>query len=100
MNFTNCVVLFTLCYLIDPIENTPNEPDLNSVQTERVPPALKRRPTPKRFQKLDFFDLKCKTDDLITTIKLKDSNFIQAQLACILEEGPCDELGATLKSKL
>ena len=99
MNLIKCVVLFTLCYLIDPIENTPNEPDLNSVQTERVPPSLKRRPTPKRFQNLDFFDLKCKTDDLITTIKLKDSNFIQAQLACILEEGPCDELGATLKSK-
>ena len=91
------IVFITLWYVITPIENALIEQDFDVVHTERVP-ALKR-PPPKRFQNINLLDYKCQTVDLVSDLKLKDEKFTRTQLACILEEGPCDELGTTLKSK-
>ena len=98
MKFTTLGMIFiTLWCMITPIENAFIEQDINVVHTERAP-ALKR-PPPKRFQKINLLDYKCRTVDLVSDLKLKDEKFTRTQLACILEEGPCDELGTTLKSK-
>ena len=102
MKFLFNVVFFTLCYFISPIENTTSyEQEINTVQTEKTTaPALIRRPAPKRLSNVDeFLDLKCQTVDLVSDLKLNNKKFVQTQLNCILEEGPCDELGSTLKSK-
>ena len=90
-------VFITWWCLTTPIENALIEQEFNVVPTERVP-ALKR-PPPKRFQNINLLDYKCQTVDLVSDLKLKDEKFTRTQLACILEEGPCDELGTTLKSK-
>ena len=98
MRFSTLGIVFIIWWcLATPIENALIEQDFNVVPTERVP-ALKR-PPPKRFQNINLLDYKCQTVDLVSDLKLKDEKFTRTQLACILEEGPCDELGTTLKSK-
>merc|ERR1711953_1322540 len=41
--------------------------------------------------------LKCSAEKLASDIKLSDEAFVRSQLDCVLDQGPCDELGSTLK---
>merc|ERR1719468_432681 len=41
--------------------------------------------------------VRCKATEVGADIKLQDDNFVRSQLDCVLDEGPCDELGSTLK---
>ena len=43
---------------------------------------------------------KCKATEIGGNIKLQDENFVRKQLDCVLDQGPCDKIGTTLKSKL
>ena len=43
--------------------------------------------------------LKCKAEDVASDIRLQDEGFVRQQLDCVLDEGPCDDLGATIKRK-
>lgn len=70
----------------------------------RGPPA--RRPPPRRpLPKAGILDkitsigqtVKCKAVDVASDVRLQDENFVRQQLDCVLGEGPCDELGATIK---
>jgi len=65
----------------------------------RRPPP--RRPLPKPGILDGIKDLgqrvKCKAVDVASDVRLQDENFVRQQLDCVLTEGPCDELGATIK---
>merc|ERR1719210_1964647 len=41
--------------------------------------------------------LKCKAEDVASDIRLQDEGFVRQQLDCVLDQGPCDDLGATIK---
>lgn len=41
--------------------------------------------------------VKCKAEDLAADVRLQDEGFMRLQLDCVLDKGPCDELGDTLK---
>ena len=43
--------------------------------------------------------LKCKAEDVASDIRLQDEGFVRQQLDCVLDQGPCDDLGATIKRK-
>ena len=36
---------------------------------------------------------------MASDVRLQDETFVREQLDCVLGEGECDELGATIKSK-
>ena len=42
---------------------------------------------------------KCKATEIGGNIKLQDETFVRKQLDCVLDQGPCDKIGTTLKSK-
>jgi len=44
-------------------------------------------------------NLKCSTEDIAVDARLQDEAFMQRQLNCVLDKGPCDELGANVKRK-
>lgn len=41
--------------------------------------------------------MKCKAEDVASDIRLQDEGFVRQQLDCVLDQGPCDDLGATIK---
>ena len=41
----------------------------------------------------------CAASNFITDEKMKDDKFIEFQLNCALERGPCDDIGNKIKSK-
>ena len=41
--------------------------------------------------------VKCKAEEIGADVRLQDENFVRQQLDCVLDEGPCDELGSTIK---
>ena len=43
--------------------------------------------------------MKCKAEDVASDIRLQDEGFVRQQLDCVLDQGPCDDLGATIKRK-
>ncbi len=43
--------------------------------------------------------VKCTALGVAGDVRLQDENFVRQQLDCVLDEGPCDELGTTIKSK-
>ena len=60
-----------------------------------LPPRNRPRPPPSGI----IGGLKCSAEKLASDIKLSDESFVRSQLDCVLDQGPCDELGSTLKSK-
>ena len=44
-------------------------------------------------------NIKCGAEDLAADARLQDEAFMQKQLDCVLDKGPCDELGANVKRK-
>jgi hypothetical protein len=44
--------------------------------------------------------VKCKATEVAADVRLQDETFVRQQLDCVLDKAPCDELGATMKSKL
>merc|ERR1712008_471133 len=97
----------------------PVYPSANQPQTKyqpRPPPPQERRPAPpprrprpppprRPPQKSGILDkitslgqtVKCKAVDVASDVRLQDENFVRQQLDCVLGEGPCDELGGTIK---
>ena len=69
----------------------------------RRPPPPPRRPPPSGgiLQSLKNVGqaVKCKAVDVASDVRLQDETFVREQLDCVLGEGECDELGATIKSK-
>ena len=45
-------------------------------------------------------NIKCGAEDVAADVRLQDEAFMQRQLDCVLDKGPCDELGANIKRKL
>jgi hypothetical protein len=45
-------------------------------------------------------NIKCAAEDIGADVRLNDEAFMRAQLDCVLDKGPCDELGASVKRKL
>jgi len=71
--------------------------------------AVRKDPTMERFDSERrrggilapiIENAKCKATEIGGNIKLQDENFVRKQLDCILDQGPCDKIGTTLKSKL
>merc|ERR1712001_31565 len=58
-----------------------------------LPPRNRPRPPPSGL----IGGLKCSAEKLASDIKLSDEAFVRSQLDCVLDQGPCDELGSTLK---
>ena len=46
------------------------------------------------------YNFRCAKEDFGTDFRLQDEAFMQKQLDCVLNKGPCDELGASIKRKL
>ena len=44
-------------------------------------------------------NIKCAAEDIGADVRLQDEAFMQRQLDCVLDKGPCDELGASVKRK-
>ena len=44
-------------------------------------------------------NIKCGAEDIAADARLQDEAFMQKQLDCVLDKGPCDELGANVKRK-
>lgn len=42
-------------------------------------------------------NIKCAAEDIGADVRLNDEAFMQTQLNCVLDKGPCDELGASVK---
>merc|ERR1740129_2332812 len=67
----------------------------------RRPPPPPRRPPPSGgiLQSLKNVGqaVKCKAVDVASDVRLQDETFVREQLDCVLGEGECDELGATIK---
>ena len=45
-------------------------------------------------------NIKCAAEDIGADVRLNDENFMRTQLDCVLDKGPCDELGASIKREL
>ena len=46
-----------------------------------------------------FEKAKCAAEDLVVDGNLNNRAFLQSQLNCILDKGPCDKTGQLLKRK-
>merc|ERR1711953_964848 len=85
-----------------PQEGRPPPPPPEGVRP-RPPPSIPRRPPlPPRNRPRPppsglIGGLKCSAEKLASDIKLSDEAFVRSQLDCVLDQGPCDELGSTLK---
>ena len=44
-------------------------------------------------------DVKCQATEFSSNLKLQDDNFVRQQLQCVLNQGPCDNIGNTFKRK-
>merc|ERR1719367_1031709 len=42
-------------------------------------------------------DVKCQATEFSSNLKLQDDNFVRQQLQCVLNQGPCDNIGNTFK---
>ena len=51
------------------------------------------------FLHLIVNNAKCKATEFSANLKLQDENFVRKQLDCVLNQGPCDKIGITIKSK-
>ena len=56
-----------------------------------------RRPRPRPGRPLIPESILCKGSDLTVDIKLKDKGYVQHQLNCVLDKGPCDKTGLMIK---
>jgi len=76
-------------------------PPRPALRPRRPPPPPPRRPPPKGGLLDGIKNLgqtvKCKAVDVASDVRLQDENFVRQQLDCVLGEGPCDELGGTIK---
>ncbi len=45
-------------------------------------------------------NIKCKAEDIAADSKLKDRAYMQRQINCVLDRGPCDKTGNTIKRKI
>ena len=68
-------------------------------QSRPGPPPRPRPPPPQGILGGIVNNLKCKVIETGGDIRLQDENFVRQQLDCVLDQGPCDELGSTLKRK-
>jgi len=84
----------------------PPQPEEGARPPRPLPRGPVRRPPPRRPpQKSGILDkitslgqtVKCKAVDVASDVRLQDENFVRQQLDCVLGEGPCDELGGTIK---
>merc|ERR1711953_1530296 len=86
-----------------PQEGGPPPPPPPEGVRPRPPPSIPRRPPlPPRNRPRPppsglIGGLKCSAEKLASDIKLSDEAFVRSQLDCVLDQGPCDELGSTLK---
>merc|ERR1712045_362985 len=71
----------------------PPRPPLPPPRRPPLPPRNRPRPPPSGL----IGGLKCSAEKLASDIKLSDEAFVRSQLDCVLDQGPCDELGSTLK---
>lgn len=60
-------------------------------------PRSGRRPRPRPGRPLIPESLLCKGSDVTVDIKLKDKRYVQKQLDCVLNKGPCDKTGLMIK---
>eukprot|EP00096_Caligus_rogercresseyi_P005542 TRINITY_DN2128_c0_g1_i1.p1 TRINITY_DN2128_c0_g1~~TRINITY_DN2128_c0_g1_i1.p1 ORF type:complete len:311 (+),score=73.29 TRINITY_DN2128_c0_g1_i1:238-1170(+) len=70
----------------------------------RRPPPPPRRPGPPRRgppSKSGIAgigsSISCFTEDVAADYRLSDKNYMQAQIKCVLNEGPCDKVGGAIK---
>merc|ERR1711997_1182708 len=80
-----------------PPARRPRPPPPGSLR--RPPPPRRPLPKPGILDKITSIGqtVKCKAVDVASDVRLQDENFVRQQLDCVLGEGPCDELGATIK---
>ena len=63
------------------------------------PPPRRRPPPPKSGGILASVGLDCLADKFTANIKLKDKVFMRNQINCMLNKGPCDDTGKTIKRR-
>merc|ERR1740129_660982 len=83
------------------IRRPPPPPKYLPALSRQRPPPPPRRPPPSGgiLQSLKNVGqaVKCKAVDVASDVRLQDETFVREQLDCVLGEGECDELGATIK---
>lgn len=81
-----------------PPEDGARRPPLRG-PARRPPPPRRPLPKPGILDKITSIGqtVKCKAVDVASDVRLQDENFVRQQLDCVLGEGPCDELGGTIK---
>lgn len=77
------------------------------------PPGFQRRPRPRPRprpsqggsvlgsigSRISNFgsNIKCAAEDAAANVKLNDRSFIKQQVQCVLDQGPCDDIGRSIK---
>ncbi|XP_040580909.1 uncharacterized protein [Lepeophtheirus salmonis] len=85
-------------------QGLPQRPRFPPPSRQRPPirhnrPPIRGPPPPKKGISLPGIgsSIQCFTEDVAADYRLSDKNYMQSQIKCVLNEGPCDKIGGAIK---